>query len=167
MDLRRRSPPLSPASIVVSSSQDWDGNDGPWSLFSLQVGTSAQKSQSLDIESGYQTWVVVPQGCTPTDPLDCVSSLEVQFESYKSTTWVSNNVTSSETFALELETNLGYTGHGKDGYDTSPWAGKAAEALPSNNRLWLVLRWSFMLGHLALIPSLPTSQTLIIQCLAI
>lgn len=33
--------PSLPAPIVIPASQDFDGNDGPWSSFVIQVGTPA------------------------------------------------------------------------------------------------------------------------------
>lgn len=107
-----------PAPIVVPASQDFDGNDGPWSSFALQIGTPAQNIKVLISTAGSQTWAVVPQGCTSTDPSGCVSSRGGQFDATHSTTWTKNNATSNGTFNLGVEANLGYYGSGEYGFDT-------------------------------------------------
>lgn len=57
-----------PAPIVIPASQDFDGNDGPWSSFVLRVGTPAQTVKVMISTAGSQTWVVLPDGCTSLDP---------------------------------------------------------------------------------------------------
>lgn len=44
-----------PGPIVIPASQDFDGNDGPWSSFVIQVGTPAQNVKTLISTAGYQT----------------------------------------------------------------------------------------------------------------
>src|SRR6266480_3728283 len=61
-----------PAPISVDTSQRFEGNDGPWSTFPLQVGTPAQEVRVLIAMAGQQTWVVAPDGCTAAgEPSNC------------------------------------------------------------------------------------------------
>ena len=108
----------SPAPIVIPPSQDFDGNDGPWSSFYLQVGTTPQDVKALISTAGYQTWVVLPQGCLTSDPADCATARGGQFIPSQSSTWKYNNASINGTFNLGLETNLDYSGNGNFGYDT-------------------------------------------------
>lgn len=128
--LSSRTPPL-PAPIVIPASQDFDGNDGPWSSFTLQVGSPAQDVKVLISTAGYQTWVVLTEGCTASDPSTCPMSRGGTFHPNESTTWVANNVTAKGLFSLGLELNLGYTGNGKYGYDTVAlgWQGSGGPSL--------------------------------------
>ena len=50
-----------PAPIVIPASQDFDGNDGPWSSFALRLGTPAQTVKVMISTAGSQTWVVLPR----------------------------------------------------------------------------------------------------------
>ena len=106
------------APIVVSPSQNFEGNDGPWSTFTLQLGTPAQNVNVMISTAGYQTWAVVSQGCPFPEQADCAKSRGGVFNANESSTWVQNNVTTNGTFTLGLEENLGYTGNGLFGYDT-------------------------------------------------
>ena len=110
--------PSSPAPIVIPPSQDFDGNDGPWSSFYLEIGSPPQDVKVMISTAGYQTWVVVPQGCTASDPPDCATSRGGQFSPSQSSTWTYNNASVNGTFTLGLETNLDYSGNGDYGYDT-------------------------------------------------
>ena len=107
-----------PAPIVIPPSQDFDGNDGPWSSFYLEIGTPAQDVKVLISTAGYQMWAVVPQGCIASDPPDCTALRGGQFIPSQSTTWKYNNLSANGTFTLGLETNLEYSGNGDYGYDT-------------------------------------------------
>ena len=117
--------------ISIAASQDFVGNDGPWSSFTIQVGTPAQDVEVFVSTAGYQTWVVVPQGCTSSDPLNCATLRGNEFISSQSSSWKQNNVTADGTFTLGIETNLGYTGNGEFGYDTVAlgWQGSGGPSL--------------------------------------
>lgn len=123
--------PLLPAPIVIPASQDFDGNDGPWSSFALQVGTPAQDVKVLISTAGYQTWVVLTEGCISSDPPTCAISRGGTFHPNESSTWVANNVTLKGLFSLGLESNLGYSGNGEYGYDTVAlgWQGSGPPSL--------------------------------------
>ena len=115
---RAAAPQILPAPIVVQPSQDFVGSDGPWSSFELQIGSPAQNVQVFPSTAGYQTWAVVPQGCTSSDPPNCATLRGGQFVPSQSSSWTQNNVTTNGTFSLEIELNLGYSGNGLFGYDT-------------------------------------------------
>ena len=108
----------SPLPIVIPPSQDFDGNDGPWSSFYLEIGTPPQDVKVLISTAAYQTCAVLPQGCIDSDPPDCATSRGGQFIPTQSSTWKYNNASANGTFMLGLETNLDYSGNGNYGYDT-------------------------------------------------
>lgn len=120
-----------PAPIVIPLSQNFEGNDGPWSTFTLRIGSPAQDVTVMISTAGYQTWAVVPQGCPSSEPADCAKLRGGAFTYNQSSTWVRNNVTSNGTFTLGLEGNLGYTGNGFFGYDTVAlgWQGSNGPSL--------------------------------------
>jgi len=103
-----------------------EGNDGPWSSFTIQVGTPAQDVRALISTAGTETWVVLPQGCTSDDPSNCADLRGQEFNINASSTWTSNNF-----YDLELESNLGYTGNGEFGFDTVglSWQGSGGPVL--------------------------------------
>lgn len=113
--LSRSSKSLAP--IVIPASQNFEGNDGPWSSFTLQIGTPAQDVNVLRSTAGYQTWAVVLEGCTPSDPPSCAILQGGEFLTNRSTTWTRNNVTTNGTFTLGLELNFDYSVIGWFGYD--------------------------------------------------
>lgn len=120
-----------PGPIAVPASQEFDGNDGPWLSFTVQVGTPPQDVKVLISTASYQTLVVAPEGCTSSDPPDCSSSRGGEFVSSLSSTWSINNITANGTFTLELEGNLGYSGNGDYGFDTvgMSWQGSGTPSL--------------------------------------
>ncbi|KAL8851186.1 MAG: hypothetical protein Q9221_003906 [Calogaya cf. arnoldii] len=103
--------------ISVQASQDWDGNDGPWSSFAIRVGTPPQTVRVLASTTVPETWVVSNGGCIATDPAGCSDSRGVVFSPNASSTW--NNL---GNFALDVEKNLrNYSSnwdHGNYGFDT-------------------------------------------------
>lgn len=127
-----------PAPVVFPPSQEFEGNDGPWSTFTLRLGTPEQNVNVMVSTASYQTWAVVPQGCTSDDPSNCADLRGGQFKYNDSTSWVRNNVTENGTFALNLEVNLGYgpDGNGLFGYDTVAlsWLGSGGKQLPMEVR---------------------------------
>ncbi|KAL8822464.1 MAG: hypothetical protein Q9191_006801 [Dirinaria sp. TL-2023a] len=119
------------APVVVPASQNFEGNDGPWSTFTLRIGNPAQDVTVMVSTTGYQTWAVVPQGCPSAEPANCAQLRGGLLNVNDSTTWVQNNVSSNGTFTLGLEENLGYTGNGLFGYDTVAlgWQGSNGPSL--------------------------------------
>ena len=95
---------------------DREGNDGPWSTFSLRVGTPVQNVRVLVGTSNPDTLVVYTLGCpegkrSSTD--DCPISRGALFDFNSSTTWKDQGV-----YGLGLETNFNNTDRGEFGIDT-------------------------------------------------
>lgn len=166
-----------PAPIVISPSQYWylhlhlplppvlhnlsasnldsrDGNDGPWSSFTIQVGTPPQDVRVLISTAGTATWVVVPEGCTSDGPSNCDGLRGQEFNVNKSSTWRFNNY-----YELLLESNLGYTGTGEFGFDTVGlgWQGSGGPVLDSQVVAGIASQ-DFWLGSFGLTPR-PTNFT--------
>lgn len=143
--------------IVIPASQNFEGNDGPWSSFTVQVGTPAQDVNVLISTAGYQTWAVAPQGCNssdPTEPPNCDKLRGGIFDRNQSTTWTPNNLTSGTSspnqrgmFTLALEENLGYSDIGQYGFDTVVlgWQGSGGPSL-SHQIIASIATNSFFLG---------------------
>ncbi|KXT11014.1 hypothetical protein AC579_7948 [Pseudocercospora musae] len=117
------------APISWAPSAYWDGNDGAWNSFLVQVGTPAQTFRVLPSTTGQELWVPVPDGCTaasPDDPGYCGflrGTLAVDgtnssgFATNESSTW---NVMGVYTLDAQ-ELDLGYGGNGLYGRDTVAW----------------------------------------------
>ncbi|KAL9620781.1 MAG: hypothetical protein Q9160_004681 [Pyrenula sp. 1 TL-2023] len=103
----------SPKPVVVTSTQDWDGADGPWSTFSLRVGEPAQNVRVLPSTSTQQTWVIIPEGCPQFYGSDCANDRGWVFDNSTSKTWKEKGV-----YNLGDEGNLGLDSTGIFGFDT-------------------------------------------------
>ena len=56
----------------IAASRKWMGNDGPWSTFSIRVGSPPQPLEVLPASSASLSLVVLEQGCyRKEDPADC------------------------------------------------------------------------------------------------
>jgi Eukaryotic aspartyl protease len=95
-----------------------EGNDGPWSSFTIEIGTPLQSVNVLVSTASYQIWGVDPKGCTPTDPSTCSTSRGRFYSNTASTSWIPNesNITTT-IYDLTLESNLGFAGKGRYGFD--------------------------------------------------
>ena len=60
-----------------------------------------------------QPWPILPQGCIPTDPVDCQLNRGGLFRTNESTTWQDEGL-----YTLEVEKSLGFYGNGDFGNDT-------------------------------------------------
>ncbi|RDL35259.1 uncharacterized protein BP5553_07190 [Venustampulla echinocandica] len=143
-----------PAPIIVPSSLDWDGNDGPWSSFALQAGTPPQTIKVLPSTAGFQTWAVTPEGCVSGDPVDC-QKLRGEFYNYKESSTYAPNLAnvSSSIYGLDLEAGLGYTGKGRYGFDDIGlgWQGSGGPTL-HNQTIAGIATKDFFLGLFGLNP---------------
>jgi hypothetical protein len=92
-----------------------DGNDGPWSTFGIQVGTPSQQLRVLPATGLDMTWVVLPEGCTSSDPSDCGQSRGGIYFSNLSSTWDEIGI---YQLSIYEEAMLGYTGNGSYGSET-------------------------------------------------
>ena len=109
--------PITP--IVVPPSQDFDGNDGPWSSFAIQVGSPPQVVEVLIFTAGYQTLVIIPEGCNNTNFANCSFLRGGLFTSNGSATWnLYDRGSSKGLFATLLESDLGFATNARYGYDT-------------------------------------------------
>ena len=117
--LSKRAPPSVPAPISIPPTQEFDGNDGPWSTFPIQIGTPPQTVKVLISTASSQTWAISPDGCTQTDAANCSTARGGLFQPNSSSSWKQNQDASRGLYPLVLEEqNLNITGNGFYGYDT-------------------------------------------------
>ncbi|KAF2011413.1 acid protease [Aaosphaeria arxii CBS 175.79] len=102
-----------PDPIVASVSQYWEGNDGTWSTFAIQVGKQPQNIRVLPSTASSSSWVVYDQGCPADAPSNCIDSRGGIFNPNKSLTWVPNSI-----FGLGVETYSDLEVFGDFGFDT-------------------------------------------------
>ncbi|KUJ11683.1 acid protease [Mollisia scopiformis] len=107
-----------PAPLSIPPSQEFDGDDGPWSTFTIQIGSPPQSVKVLISTYATQTWAIAEEGCGSGDPTDCDTLRGGLYNYSASTTWVPNlaNLT-TQIYGLGLESNLGYSGNGRYGFD--------------------------------------------------
>ncbi|CAF9917349.1 MAG: hypothetical protein ALECFALPRED_011113 [Alectoria fallacina] len=101
-----------PTPISVAPSQNWDGDDGPWSSFTIQVGTPIQDVRVFVSNEISTTWVVVTEGCTVGDTT-CINGRGLLFNPNSSSTWSQYGF-----YALGAEQNLGPSDSARYGNDT-------------------------------------------------
>ncbi|KAK7193291.1 hypothetical protein DPSP01_013840 [Paraphaeosphaeria sporulosa] len=111
--LERRAENKTADPVSVSVSQYWEGNDGPWSSFAIQVGKKAQDVRVLPSTASPNTWVVYGEGCPRDAPNNCADSRGGTFNNNNSLTWIPNSI-----FELGVEENLDYNVFGDFGFDT-------------------------------------------------
>jgi hypothetical protein len=71
MSLRRRNETSNPRPYVVPVTGRFDGNDGSWSTFMINVGEPGQNFRVLPSTSGSTTWIPLSEGCSSSDPENC------------------------------------------------------------------------------------------------
>ncbi|MCJ1395711.1 hypothetical protein MMC18_008597 [Xylographa bjoerkii] len=139
-----------PAPISVAPSQYWDGDDGSWSSFAIQVGSPPQDVRVLISSSGSALWVVLPAGCIDTDPSDCPNNRGFTFYQNNSSTWIDKGLF---TLLLAAEEPLGvYEDENSDvGIDniTLGWQGSQGPSL-SQQLVAGIATKDFYLGLLGL-----------------
>ena len=142
-----------PSPIVIPASQDFKGDNGPWSTFTLQIGQPPQDVEVLVSTAGYQTIAVLPGGCVKSDPASCPADRGNLYDPTLSQAWRNNNVVANGTFTLNLLNNLGYFDHGKYGYDTVTlgWQGSDGPSLDSQIVAGIETK-DFFLGFFGLTP---------------
>ncbi|KAL9126598.1 MAG: hypothetical protein Q9217_004372 [Psora testacea] len=101
-----------PSPISIPPSQHWDGNDGPWSSFTLQVGTPVQNVRVSISAASPNTWVVRSDGCLSSDN-SCFESRGRTFNPNSSTTWEQQG-----SYQLGFDQSLGLNVPGVFGNDT-------------------------------------------------
>lgn len=146
--------------INVPASLFWDGDDGSWSTFHVQVGTPGQAVRllpgtsasasdttvsarcgviffSIDPEEKLiviSKWVVRPEGCTQANPnlTNCEDSRGLAFNPNESTSWSTERLDNNGLFQLNTcyEGFLNLTGAAYYGFDTLS-LGLPGSGLPS------------------------------------
>ncbi|KAF1963202.1 acid protease [Byssothecium circinans] len=144
-----------PQPYVVPPSQEFDGNDGSWSTFKVNVGGQDLRVQA-STKSG-ETYVIVPAGCVAgVDPSNCASSRGAGilnsaqspgFQSNTSSTW-----STIGQYDIGLEQNLGYEGRGMFGYDTVTLGSETAGTSLSLKKQVVagVAELDYFMGHIPL-----------------
>ncbi|KAM0794413.1 aspartic peptidase domain-containing protein [Usnea florida] len=124
-------PSSSPAPISWPPSEYWDGDDGNWSSFPLQVGNPEQIVRVLISTAVGYTGVILPGGCPPGTPginteETCTQSRGETFDPTRSSTWSAKG-----NYSLEIETNLGFNDEATYGFDTLSLGLNNASNLPT------------------------------------
>ncbi|KAK6357952.1 hypothetical protein TWF730_007308 [Orbilia blumenaviensis] len=152
--LRRRETAI-PFPVEVDPSQEWDGNDGPWSSFAVRVGTPPQVARILPGTGSNQQMVVLPEGCMSSrDTADCPTYRGSTFMMNESTTWKNNTLYSpTSIYELGVEKRLGFKGNAVFGYDNMilGWLGSDGPHL-TNQSIAGIATKDFFVGVLGLNP---------------
>jgi hypothetical protein len=101
-----------------------------------------------------QTWVVLPQGCTTSDPSNCETSRGEFFLVNESSTWQPNIADlNNSIYNLGLEGSLGYTGNGLYGFDdvVLGWPGSGGPTLKNQTVAGIATK-EFYMGVFGLHP---------------
>ncbi|KAG4436208.1 hypothetical protein IFR05_008304 [Cadophora sp. M221] len=149
-----------PSTIVFAASQDWDGNDGPWSSFAIQLGNPPQVLKVFPSTSGYQTLVVLPEGCIESEPPNCSDLRGGNFHTNGSSTWSRNTANiSTDIYNLGIGSQFGYDSKAKFGFDdvTLGWQGAGGPSLKNQTIGGFAAKDSY-LGLFVLAPR-PTNFT--------
>ncbi|GME42230.1 Acid protease [Neofusicoccum parvum] len=154
-----------PEPVVFEASQQWEGNDGPWSSFVLQVGTPAQQVRVFISIGGQETWVVLPEGCPASAPNvnECPDLRGSLFLTNASTTWEStasiwNNTGLYALGGLVVEA-LGISGNGEYGFDTVSTSFNGGDGVTLNHTIVAgIATPDFYLGQFGVSPR-PTNFT--------
>lgn len=144
-----------PAPISIAPDQNWDGVDGKWSTFTLRVGTPTQFVRTYLSWSVYQTWVVLPFGCSAAaDEGECTESRGWTFDNTTSSTFDPLGI-----YALWVGDNLGIRGNGLAGFDKVGLGGEGEGGPTLDNTTVLAYAgYQYYLGFLGINPK-PTNFT--------
>ncbi|THY19024.1 acid protease [Aureobasidium pullulans] len=113
--------PVAPLSIPPSTY--WDGADGRWSTFHVEVGgQTVRLLPSTSASAGSSTWVVIDEGCTVANPnlTNCNNERGYLFHRNESTSWSTRRLSGEGLYSLNtfVEGYLGLTGNAYYGFDT-------------------------------------------------
>jgi Eukaryotic aspartyl protease len=155
--LSRRSNTI-PVPVVLSPAQSFDGADGNWSTYVVNVGTPPQRFKVLPGTQVSETWVVLPEGCLSTDPSNCETLRGGQpfngqpaagFLTNASSTWQEAGL-----YNIQLEANLGIDGvaglFGDDTVGVNNGNGSANGVSLAGQPVAGIAAKSFFLGYLGL-----------------
>ncbi|CAK3830869.1 Hypothetical predicted protein [Lecanosticta acicola] len=110
--------------LSLSPSWQWDGIDGMWSTFEVEIGDPGQKVRLLPGTSAYTgnvVSVVTPPGCSRYPAAaNCTGSRGNVFSSNASSTWSTRGLPDGGESELDdpVESALGSTGSVSYGFDT-------------------------------------------------
>ncbi|KAI9664901.1 MAG: hypothetical protein M1821_006349 [Bathelium mastoideum] len=143
-----------PAPIVAGASQFWDGNDGPWSSFELQVGNHPQQVRAFPATSLPFINVIPTYGCVTGGPSDCADFRGGLFSSNQSLTWVPDSI-----YNIGIDDNLGLDTTAHYGFDTVTigWEGSGGPTT-THSIISEGAAYNFMFGLLGINPQ-PTNFT--------
>jgi hypothetical protein len=144
-----------PAPLSIAPDQNWDGVDGKWSSFTLRIGTPTQFVRTFLSFSVYQTWLVMPMGCSDAKSLsDCTESRGWLYNYNASSTWREEGI-----FGLWVGENLGLTGNGLAGFDKVGLGGEGEGGPTLDNTTVVAMAvYNRYLGILGINPK-PTNYT--------
>jgi hypothetical protein len=139
------------------ASNSWDGNDGIWNTFIVQVGTPPQDFRVLPSILEQAAWVPHPQGCTPDDPTDCPYDRGVlPFDGTNNTGFQANESSSWDLIGLyELSSygeQMGYPGNGQFGFDNIALSNASDSLELPHQVVAAIADKSFYLGQFGLGP---------------
>ncbi|KAI9686095.1 MAG: hypothetical protein M1822_004078 [Bathelium mastoideum] len=149
--------------LSIPPSLYWDGDDGWWSTFQIQVGTPGQTVRLLpgtSANAGSTIWVVISEGCVDVNPdlTNCPNERGYVFQSNLSTSWSTQGIQNGidgAIFSLNTfeEGILGLTGNGSYGYDNVR-LGLPGSDLPTLQKQVIAGIWTdnYFLGSLGLSP---------------
>ncbi|KAF2017234.1 acid protease [Aaosphaeria arxii CBS 175.79] len=154
---QRAEPSTIPEPYVVPTSGKFDGNDGNWSTFKINIGTPGQDFRVLASTQSGQAFVVVPDGCLEQDGADCPNLRGAEiFQSSQSPGFRANNSKSWSQigiFGVDLEERLNINITGQFGYDNIALGDAAAgsEALALDRQVVTgIAEMDYFLGHIPL-----------------
>ncbi|KAF1985662.1 acid protease, partial [Aulographum hederae CBS 113979] len=111
-----------PSPHIIPPSQQWDGNDGRWSTFRIQVGSPGQEFRILPSTAGSEIFLPLSGGCSnENDPENCSELRGIEdvngFESSGLNVSLSSTWSRTGTYELELDSHLGHNARGLYGKD--------------------------------------------------
>ncbi|MCJ1285111.1 hypothetical protein MMC26_004449 [Xylographa opegraphella] len=149
--LKERGSP--PSAVSVPPTEAFDGNDGPWSSFFIQVGTPAQVLRVLVSTAISATWVIISAGCPASVPT-CPSGRGGIYAANSSSSWEDQG-----DYELYVEENLDIIGAGMFGNDTLSLAAPGAGGPTLQNQIiGGIAAQQFWLGMFGVNPK-PTNFT--------
>ncbi|KAI0439629.1 acid protease [Xylaria telfairii] len=100
--------------VVISPSEYFEGNDGPWSTFNLRVGTPEQDVRAIVSTASPESFVVLSDyGCSTSVfeavPDNCAVSRGMLFNPNQSSSWHELGLFGINQDGVGLEANLGYS----------------------------------------------------------
>ncbi|KAK5170470.1 uncharacterized protein LTR77_005058 [Saxophila tyrrhenica] len=150
---RQRSNSSTPSAISIAPSQYWEGNDGPWSTFPLQIGSGSvgglQNVRVLVSTAATAIWTIGAEGCPNGYVNSCPDSRGGLFLRNQSLTWAPDSI-----FQTGLEMNLGLDSSGYVGFDvaTLGWQGSGAEVTDQHATVWNMADPRYWIGVFGMNP---------------